>query len=325
LFGIVVLWRRDEMKIQMTRILCFCVAAAFGIVAVPAFGGVITWSNGNSTAVVDMDSQAGMNSWTVDGVNQLAQQWFWYSIGSGSLSSLDTLSVGTSSALASNIRRVTYAGPTLSASVTYTLTGGAPGSNTSDMGESIKLQNTGSASIDLHFYQYSNFHLGGGTANYLQFVDTSAVDQTSSTMALSETAETAVIGDPNHWQGGVYPSLLTLLNSGGSLTLNNSPAIGAVPLGPNNMSWAYEWDTTIPPNGTFLISKDKNIEAVPVPEPGTFALVGLGAALCGTVALRRRNRGKAVNAKSAVSSSKNRLPRHSGTSHLTQFARKSPD
>ena len=46
----------------------------------------------NSTVVIDPTSQAGMYTWTVDGVDQMWQQWFWYRIGSaGPEQSIDTL------------------------------------------------------------------------------------------------------------------------------------------------------------------------------------------------------------------------------------------
>ena len=36
----------------------------------------------NSSAQINDASQNGMFNWTVNGVNQLAQQWFWYRTGS---------------------------------------------------------------------------------------------------------------------------------------------------------------------------------------------------------------------------------------------------
>jgi hypothetical protein len=159
------------------------------------------------------------------------------------------------------------------------------------MQETIKLVNTGNTSMNLHFYQYSNFTMSGGTSNFLQFTNPFTVDQSSPSM---EVAETVAVPQADRWQGGIYPSVLNLLNSGGSVSLNDTPAIGAPPIGPNNMSWAYEWDRTLAPGGSLIISKDKNIAAVP--EPGTLALVGIGA-LGGSIYLRRRYFGRALNAK----------------------------
>src|ERR1700724_3769805 len=46
----------------------------------------------NSSATIDPSLQSGMSNWTVNGVNQLAQQWFWFRLGStGPESSINTL------------------------------------------------------------------------------------------------------------------------------------------------------------------------------------------------------------------------------------------
>ena len=41
-----------------------------------------TITDGGSTAQIDLASDSGMYSWTVNGVNQMTRQWFWYRIGS---------------------------------------------------------------------------------------------------------------------------------------------------------------------------------------------------------------------------------------------------
>lgn len=66
--------------------------------------------------------------------------------------------------------------------------------------------------------------------------------------------------------------------------LSDSPAIGSLALGPGNVTWAYQWDTTIQPGSTFIISKDKRLSGItPIPEPGTAVLLataGLGLLAC---------------------------------------------
>ena len=91
-----------------------------------------------------------------------------------------------------------------------------------------------------------------------------------------------------------FPSLLNLLNSGSSVTLNDTPGTGSV-IGPGNMSSAFEWDTTLGANGgQLLISKNKNISSTAVPEPSTLAMLAGGAALLGGM-WRNRRRGKRQN------------------------------
>src|SRR5215467_8123724 len=99
-------------------------------------------TNGNSFALIDANHQAGMNNWTVDGVNQLYQQWFWYRIGThGGESSIDTLSAPTVSSSGPGLLSTTYASSKLSVQVDYALHGGAAGSGMSDMSETITLRN----------------------------------------------------------------------------------------------------------------------------------------------------------------------------------------
>ena len=48
-------------------------------------GQIVTLTDKSAVAVVNLDSGAsnalGMTSWTIAGINNLAQQWFWYRIG----------------------------------------------------------------------------------------------------------------------------------------------------------------------------------------------------------------------------------------------------
>ena len=54
---------------------------------IPAFAQVAL-TDANSSANIDPFSTAGvdfrgMNNWTVDGVNHMFQQWFWFRVGEG--------------------------------------------------------------------------------------------------------------------------------------------------------------------------------------------------------------------------------------------------
>ena len=44
-----------------------------------------TLTDGNSSVSLTPGSAIGMNNWTVDGQNQLNQQWFYYSVGNASI------------------------------------------------------------------------------------------------------------------------------------------------------------------------------------------------------------------------------------------------
>src|SRR5690242_14520515 len=53
---------------------------------VPASAQLVTLLDQNSSATVNLSPSAsnggGMTNWIVDGQNELAQQWFWYRVGS---------------------------------------------------------------------------------------------------------------------------------------------------------------------------------------------------------------------------------------------------
>ena len=241
----------------------------------------ILLQDGNSTALVDPFSQAGMFHWDIQGQNQLQQQWFWYGIGAGPVASVDTISAPSVLVLGPNEARTTYANPgTFSVGITYLLTGGTvvpPGFNaTADIAETIKIVNLSAQVLPFHFYQYSYFNLNGASSDVVQLgvnVQGKFNDafQTSGPFALSETVAT-----PGADHGEVAPLGATLfkLNSGGPVTLG--PPFFAGPLGPGAVTWALEWDFNIAPGATALISKDKYLNLVVIPEPSVLTLAVLG-------------------------------------------------
>jgi len=241
---------------------------------VPARAQIVTLTDLNSVAQINTSSQAGMFNWSVDGVNQLFQQWFWYGIGTGTgQSSIDTISAPTIVTPNAYTAYLTYANSTLSAQVNYVLTGGTLGSGTSQLNESIHLVNVSNGSLTLRFYQYSDFDLGGSTGgDTLQLYRNLGgrfyeAIQSKGNVVMSETD---VVPGANHGEASLYPSLVNRLNGGTQITLADN--LGVV--GPGDTAWALEWDVTLAPGASLDISKNKQIS--PVPEPGTLALLGLG-------------------------------------------------
>ena len=183
-----------------------------------ARAGTIALTDGNSVVTLDPSSPAGVSGWTVDGVNQLFQQWFWYRLGSsGPQFSIDTLGLSSSSQVSPSEASVTYSGSNgLSVKVTYLLTGGANLSGDADLGESIAITNNSPSSQDVHFFQYSNFTLDTPTSNptaaedTVQFQNSNAVDQSNSGETL---AETVITPKPNFREAALVPETLNELNT----------------------------------------------------------------------------------------------------------------
>jgi len=104
-------------------------------------------------------------------------------------------------------------------------------------------------------------------------------------MSLTETVATPA---PDHHEGNIFPNTLVSLGDGAPTLLSDLPAVGGATLGPGDMTWAFQWDRTVGPGGSFTISKDKML-SVAIPEPSTLVLALLGLlALAGPLAWRRR-------------------------------------
>jgi len=250
---------------------------------------VYTLTDANSTATVSPNTQAGMSSWVVDGVNQLNQQWFWYALNNNAPASIDTISAANVTPSGANEITTAYGGTGFNLSVDYTLTGGAHGSGVSDMGEAIRINNTTAAPLSFHFYEYSDFDLQGvpGPSIVSLTGPRGAFNdayQTAGNLALTETvvAPSANYAEANT-EGGPGSTLARLNGGTPGFHLNDNT------LAAGNVTWAFEWDLTIAPGGTALISKDKYLQTTVVPEPAAWALLPLGG-LMAFVAQRRRQR-----------------------------------
>jgi hypothetical protein len=256
-------------------------------IAAGASGSPIVLLHDNSQITLDPQLQDGVYQWQVDGKNYLQQQWWWYRIGpSGPEASIDTLNmVGPPVKTDANgdgkvdTAVIDYSDSQnrMALEFTHSLRGGAAGSGVSDLGEQIVVHNTSGSSLSLHLYQYVHMTLSDG-ADSVEFGGTSLVMQTDGTGALY--AEEVVTGRPQHHEAALLPVTLNNLNDSLATTLSDTNAAG-----PGDVTWAFQWDITIPANGTYIISKDKTLT---VPEPATLALMAGGLTVA--MVLRRRRR-----------------------------------
>jgi len=241
---------------------------------------IVTLTSGNSSATVDLGSQAGMSQWLINGQNQLNQQWFWYRIDGDPTGqhSIDTIGGLTHFENANQVD-ATYTAPNFRLDIVYTLNGGSPGGSdwTSDITENISIENLTASPLSFHFFQYSDFALGGTfggeTASIFQnggFYSKATVTKSGS--QLSETIDQPLA---DRAEADIGNATLNRLNSGSVYDLNNS--LGSGPDDNLDATWALQWDFTIDPNGSVDVIKDKKLSVAPVPEPAALSLLGLGA------------------------------------------------
>lgn len=249
----------------------------------------------NSFINVNPSAEALFSSWNVDGVNHLNEMSNWYRIGStGGEKSAHTLALQSATPFDSNgdfiddSATLVYTQARFRLELDVGVTGFAPGSRKSKMGETISITNTSTTPLIIHFFEYMDLNL----TNFAG--DDSVVQLTPSSGVQSDafTKVSAGIIDADGFELANFPFTLTNLLDSSPTTLSNNPGFGNT-WGPADVTWALQWNfdgvnplrPIIQPGQTAVIIKDW-IMTPNDPEPGTLGIV----TLVGGALLRRRER-----------------------------------
>ncbi len=271
------------------QVCAFSAILGLALIALPSptLAQVVSLSSANSSATVDLGTSAGMNNWTVDGGNQLNQQWFWYRIGNGLATPINTIGAIAYSQPGADQLAATYSSSTLagfSLEIKYILSGGAINSGASQILETIKVNNTTGGDLDFHLFQYSDFNLGGtaGGDSVEIFNSGSGYDFVSQSDGVTEIAEAITLPEANRAEARLYDTTRNNLDTVPGYNLDNN-----LTTGPGDATWSLQWDVNVLNNSSFEVFKNKALSVTPIPEPAALSLLTLGLGACRFIRRRK--------------------------------------
>jgi len=276
-------------RVWLYRNLFFTILSALSVVHSQAQTYTVPSPNGQITLQADLSgSGSGLSDWQFAGNSQLAQQWFYYSVGSSPVNSIDQIAGPTSinsHGGAAPFLSAVYSNANISVTAKFQL------NNLPTLSDTLTILNpsTSGQTETFHFYQYSHFELGGVAGGQtVQFSNNGSgpyyqVNQTGSggvsLQGLVSGAGFATL-EAQAGEGTQFG----LVNGGSAPTLDNT----TLSAGPGDVEYAYEWDETLAPGASFQISELQTLSAVP--EPSCVALMGAG--MLALALLHRRRQGE---------------------------------
>lgn len=238
--------------------------AVLGLLLFGALAGATTILNSNNSTLTYDDSST-FTAWTVEGIDNLfAEQWY-YRVGSGTGG---VLTGPAMTVITPRIGEVTYLiSGWGTVTMTHVLTGNAPGTYNSQWSTTVSMTRNNGVTAPLYFYNYSDYDLSGTISNDTAgFVGLGLFGQSDVLMSLIYNVSVP----PQYIQVGAC----CWINPDVNLSNNGGPYTG-------DAIFASEFVIT---GSSFSYSIDRSLNQVP--EPGTYALIGAG--LLGLGLLRRR-------------------------------------
>lgn len=273
--------------VRKSSLMLLVAGLAICALAAPEAANALTIEDGNSRVRITPDSDSGMDGWQVDGTDHLFKQWFYFRtalmVRERPVNDLPLAATVLSDTNGSGLNDTLYARyvmpRVMSVELKFTLDGNALGSNVSDLTEHIKITNLmDRLCLPISFFQYCDLDLGGFGNDTAALVGPGRVLQFDPVWV---TSETVVLPPPAHWEIAYFPFTIDRLNDWAPTTLLDSVS----PLGPGDVTWAFQWDYNIAPGQSVSIVKHKRIGLIPEPLTMLGVFMGVGG-LAGYV--RRR-------------------------------------
>jgi len=246
------------------------------------FGGIAqAYTLVDSGVTVTVDPVTGnVTGWYVGGgpYNLYQQDWFVGLPRAGqSVVNSTNFTLTSSSQPTPNSANFTFKNPgVFTVDESYNLLGGDP---SSDLAEQFRLTNTSGHAIAFRVYLYTDFDLAGIPPGDTATMTNASAIQTGK----GYNQQTGVAPFASHEEVNFWPNTLNSLTGGAAYTLNG--VLG--PLGPGDMTYAFEWDFTLNNGADFAVSADKQLTVIPMPS----TLLLLGSGLVGLLGMRRVRKG----------------------------------
>ncbi len=162
----------------------------------------------------------------------MTQSWLFYRVGAvGPEAGIQNIGAPVVNQYLNNasfrLLDVSYANSGYSVRTVYSLTGNDPGTGKANLSETLTVANSSAGNLDFHFYQYSDFDLGGNPGGQSVLFSQNTVNgqyykvtQTDGSRSVTETINSAVppIG---HYEAAYFANTLNSLNDGNPTTLGD--------------------------------------------------------------------------------------------------------
>jgi hypothetical protein len=261
----------------MKRVIGACLLLVLAATAAPSLAQTVSLSNNGSTATINAGTSGttGLNAWQIGaGADEVGQQVFAYNLGSGAAVPINTISAPVIVQPTSDLADITYANTSFSITTRYLLTGASP--NSADLSEVLTLTNLTASPLTVHLFEYDFLTLAGAAGGTGTLLNSTTINQTRSGTSMTVGS----VNVPDHWMIGASTSVQTALGAG-LLTDTQTPFTTT-----GNMSFAFQWNVTVPVGQTWQLGKTKHLEVTVVPDPAVGGLLACGAGLMCAAARR---------------------------------------